>query len=425
MDKVKKTVETIPLPKELHTRAKMGVAQAKKKKRKKWIIPVAASVFLASSITVGATMNGQLQNLLWMISPDIAVLLEPIHQTVEHEGIKMEVVTAMQDEDMTVIYVTMQDVEGNRIDETLDIYDYWVSKGSSFNAERIHFDEATNTALIRFMTFNGFKMDKLQILIRSFLSDKSVLEDVPLPVDLDKITHQQTELLPDGTVRGRGGAQLDDQDYVLPAGKLDVKTPLYNGMKITNIGLNEGKLHVQVEWLANDAIDHGTFHLVNAAGEKIHPNNSISYGRDENRRPIYAYNYEEIIFDTKGVNLEEYSLQTTIYASGNHVEGNWRTTFKLDEVKNKSLLFTADFDDWMATELKISPLGLTIIGEGDSEQSEDMSATIGMKDGQVYELNGAISFSEKNQVKMKLLSEEVIDVEQIKTVMINGREVEL
>lgn len=96
-----------------------------------------ATVFLASSITVGAAMNDDVKNLLWHISPEIAALLEPIESTVEYGGIKMEIVSAMQDEDMAVVYVTMQDVEGNRIDETLDIYDYSMSKGRSLQLKEL------------------------------------------------------------------------------------------------------------------------------------------------------------------------------------------------------------------------------------------------------------------------------------------------
>ncbi len=57
MDKLKESVKSIPLPQDLHKRAKMGVSQVKKKRKKTWLIPSVATVFLASSITVGAAMN--------------------------------------------------------------------------------------------------------------------------------------------------------------------------------------------------------------------------------------------------------------------------------------------------------------------------------------------------------------------------------
>jgi len=420
MDKLKKSVESIPLPQDLHKRAKMGVSQVTKKRKKTWLIPSVATVFLASSITVGAAMNDDVKNLLWQISPEIAALLEPIESTVEHDGIKMEIVSAMQDEDMAVVYVTMQDVEGNRIDETLDIYDYHMSKGRSFTVERIGFDPTTKTAFVRFMSFNGSNTDKFKLKIRSFLSDKSVLEDVTFPLDLQDVEKQQTEILPDDTIRGSGGASPEGDVYVLPAGKLNIQTQLYDRMRITNIGLHNDKLYVQTEWPVNNAIEHGEFYLVNPTGQKILPTVNYSYGRDEQGKPIYAYNYEENIFNVKDINVAEYALQATIHTVGQYVEGNWEASFKLEEMKGQSVPFAKDFGDWVAKELKISPLGLTIIGEGDATETEELTATIVKNDGSHKELTSLVSFTDENQVKLKLLSEEPLELEQIKSIMING-----
>jgi len=420
MDKLKESVKSIPLPQDLHKRAKMGVSQVKKKRKKPWLIPSVATVFLASSITVAAAMNDDVKNLLWHISPEIAALLEPIESTVEYGGIKMEIVSAMQDEDMAVVYVTMQDIEGNRIDETLDIYDYSMSKGRSFTVERIGFDPTTKTAFVRFTSFNGSSTDKFKLKIRSFLSDKSVLEDVTFPLDLQDVEKQQTEILPDDTIRGSGGKSPEGDAYVLPAGILNIQTQLYDRMRITNIGLHNDKLYVQTEWSANNGIEHGEFYLVNPAGQKILPTVSYSYGRDEQGIPIYAYNYEENVFNVKDINLAEYELKAKIYTAGQYVEGDWEASFKLEEMRGQSVPFAMDFGDWIAKELKISPLGLTIIGEGNATETEELTATIVKKDGSHKELTSLVSFTDENQVKLKLLSEDPLKPEQIKSIIING-----
>ena len=62
-------------------------------------------------------------NLLSIVSPDFALLLQPIEIACEDNGIKMEVVGAMNDDEMKVIYITMKDLVGDRIDE-FHIYDY-------------------------------------------------------------------------------------------------------------------------------------------------------------------------------------------------------------------------------------------------------------------------------------------------------------
>ena len=424
MDKLKKSVESIPLPKDLHKRAKMGASQVQKKRKKTWLIASVATVFLASSITVGAAKNDDVKDFLWYISPDLAALLEPIESTVEHGGIKMDIVSAMQDEDMAVVYVTMQDLEKNRIDETLDIYDYFMTKGRSFTVERMGYDATTKTALVRFMSFNGSSTDNFKLKIRSFLSDKSVLEDVAFPLDLQDVKEQQTELLPDDTIRGVGGESPEGDVYVLPAGNLKIQTQLYDRMKITNIGLHHDKLYVQTEWSVNNAIEHAEFYLVNQAGQKIDATVNYSYGRDKQGTPIYAYNYQEDVFDVKDIDLAAYELQAKIYTAGQYVEGDWEATFKLEEMRGQSVPFAADFGDWKAQELKISPLGLTIIGEGDASETEELTAKIVYKDGSHKELTSVVSFTVENQVKLKLLSEEPLATEQIQSIRVNGFEVD-
>lgn len=154
-------------------------------------------------------------------------------------------------------------------------------------------------------------------------------------------------------------------------------------MQITNIGLHNDKLYVQTEWPANNAIEHGEFYLVNPAGQKILPTVSYSYGRDEQGIPIYAYNYEENVFNVKDINLAEYELKAKIYTADQYVEGDWEASFKLEEMRGQSVPFAMDFGDWVAKELKISPLGLTIIGEGNATETEELTATIVKKKTEV------------------------------------------
>jgi len=114
----------------------------------------------------------------------------------------------------------------------------------------------------------------------------------------------------------------------------------------------------------------------------------------------------------------------TAYTAGQYVEGDWEASFKLEEMKGQSVQFTMNFGDWVAKELKISPLGLTIIGEGDATETDELTATIVNKDGSHKELTSLVSFTDENQVKLKLLLEEPLKPEQIESIMINGYKVD-
>ena len=96
----------------------------------------------------------QFKNLLPIAGSDLMLLLQPIEVACEDNGIKMEVIGAMNDDEMAVIYITMKDLEGDRIDKTLDIYNYRLTGTHISNCQIVHFDEATKTATLR-MQANG------------------------------------------------------------------------------------------------------------------------------------------------------------------------------------------------------------------------------------------------------------------------------
>ena len=115
-------------------------------------------------------------------------MLQPIEISSESDGIKMEVVAAMNDNEMAVIYVTLQDLTSNRIDETLDLYDYSLTGAHMFNSRIVDYDEK-NTATLRIQGNGGESLTdrKMNFRITSFLSDKQTFE-VAVDANLSEIT---------------------------------------------------------------------------------------------------------------------------------------------------------------------------------------------------------------------------------------------
>ncbi len=151
---IKKEIERIEIPEELHERARQGIINAKSEKPKRKLKNVAlslvASMVILFSAGVGVAHIPSFNNLISNINPDVVLLLQPIEKSSESNGIRAEVVGAMNDNEMAVIYLTLQDISGNRIDETVDIYDYTLTGAQMFNSQIIDFDETTNTATFRY-----------------------------------------------------------------------------------------------------------------------------------------------------------------------------------------------------------------------------------------------------------------------------------
>ncbi len=61
--------------------------------------------------------------LIYLVSPSAAQFFVPVQKSDTNNGIKMEVVSADIRGDTARIYITMQDLIGDRVDETIDLYD--------------------------------------------------------------------------------------------------------------------------------------------------------------------------------------------------------------------------------------------------------------------------------------------------------------
>ena len=123
---------------------------------------IALTMFVSVGV-MGATIPS-FNGLISKIQDELGNYLYPIQLTSEDNGIKTEVVAAYNDDDMAVIYINIQDLEGNRVDGSTDFYNYSFNNGDSFGAELVNYDEGTKTATIRIMLNGGKELRILCLL---------------------------------------------------------------------------------------------------------------------------------------------------------------------------------------------------------------------------------------------------------------------
>ncbi|MEC0300441.1 DUF4179 domain-containing protein [Peribacillus frigoritolerans] len=435
---IKKELERIEIPKELHERSKLGVRIAKseqpKRKLKKTIaIPLVASVILIFSVGVGAASIPSFNNLLSIVSPQIALMLQPIQISSEDDGIKMEVVAAMNDDEMAVIYVTIQDFTGNRIDKTLDIYDYSLTEGHMFNSQIVDYDETTNTATLRIQANGGESLNnkKIRFHIGSFLSHKQTFEEVEVNANLMEVKNNtpQTISLDMNNIPGGSGeifGELKEQGtvQVLKPDETEHYLPKIEFMHISNLGFIDNRLHIQTKWTGDDIDSHGYIYFIDALGDKIHASN-ISFGIDKLGNTNYGTKYREYIFDVDNLDINELKLMGDFVSNGNHTTGNWNTTFKIQSVgEEKKVDFSKDFGTWMANSITVSPLGVTLYGNGEFNNSSKIVVNAKMNDGSVQTLDSMTSFSENEKVKVKFVPSLPLDSSKIESINIDGIEID-
>ncbi|NLR43630.1 DUF4179 domain-containing protein [Priestia megaterium] len=439
-NKLKEELEQIEIPKELHMRAKLGVEKAKSEQprrtfKKAIVFPAAAVLFLIGSAGVGAATFPSFNHLLSLVSPDIALFLQPIETTSEDKGIKMKVVGAMNDDEMAVIYVTMQDLTGNRLDKTLDLYDYTLTDGHMFNNQIVNYDKDTNTATLRIQANGGtnFNNKKIKLRISSFLSQRYKHEGIKIDTDLSELKNKNVDTISLSTdsTSGGGGEITDQLDTgesieILKPNETILSLPKIKFMHVSNIGFVNGQLHVQTKWSDEDIDSHGDFYLVDPLGKKINAASKVYYGVDKSGKTVYGNNYVEYIFNANNEDFSKLKLMGDLVSNGNFTKGNWSTTFKLHSVENeKSVSFNEDFGSWKATKMTLSSLGVTLYGKGHFKDTDNIKMSVKMNNGSSQSLESLQNFSDNKSVKAKFLSSSPLDLSNIKAINVNGTHIKV
>jgi hypothetical protein len=302
---------------------------------------IALCICLTMAMPVLAANVEPIYQLMYQVSPSVAQFFMPVQKSSESNGIKMEVVSAYIHDDTAEIYVTMQDLTGNRIDSTTDLNDsYSINRsfGGSASCQRVGYDKKTNTAtfLISITEWGNQKItgDKITFSVKQFISDKKSYADIKIPIDLSLVDTDKSTKSVDST----GGSGKNYEKYIVD-GKTTALTPSQamdgfpvDGIELTGIGYIDGKLHIQTAAYDNlDKDNHGYFYLKDADGNRVDLDYDFHF-LNQFQQPG-RIDYYECVFDIPQEQLGKYALYGNFVTSGMHTEGNWRVTFPLEQAE--------------------------------------------------------------------------------------------
>lgn len=307
-------------------------------KKYKFSLPKKPAVIFATlficffiALPVAAANSADIYRLMYMISPDVAQFFTPVQTACEDNGIKMEVVSIYEKDNEIQVCITMQDMTGDRIDGTIDLYDSYTINApfSTGHCSFSEYDAETGKAMF-IVSLEGFGNylsfeTPVKFSVRRFLSRKTHYEKVDIPFDLKSAKTATDVICAD--ITGGGGTGLKDRcpDYATvlapgaPLENFDV-----NGIDITGIGYIDGRLHIQTAVRNRKENDnHGCFWLVDETGNKILYDYSLYFenGTDTS--------YQDYVFDIPQDNIGFYRLQGEFWTSGLLTEGNWSVNFKV------------------------------------------------------------------------------------------------
>ena len=320
--------------------------QGKQNHNRRWGrgIAVAAGLLLVINVSlpVLAGTFPTVYELMYLVSPAVAQFYQPVQLSDEYDGIRMEVVAAYIHEETAEIYITLQDLEGERLDETTNLYDSYsihMPYSAIGNCRKVGYDPESGilTYLITVTQENGRKIEgeKLTFSVGGYLGQKQEYEKIEIPIDLTQVTEEAYQYVDTpargGTLTGCSGlAAIMSETYpVLVPQPADPDFPI-EGVKLTGIGYVEGKLHIQyaVENALNND-NHGSFFLQNEAGEMLQEAGSISFYEGSGKKRI---DYRDSVFLIPQEELQNYRLYGDFVISEGFHEGNWQVTFPIKEI---------------------------------------------------------------------------------------------
>lgn len=302
------------------------------------------------SLSVLAGSIPEIYELMYAVSPATAQFFMPVKKVCDNNGIRMEVVSAYVHENVAEIYITMEDLEGDRVDETTDLYDsYSIHRpfGGTGSCNKVDFDEETGkvTYLITLTEWGDqvIASDKLTFSVREFMSHQQYYEDVEVLADLTQaerdVSMEAVEL------NGFSAALGESEKWKGPGRAFRMLEPgqeqeiwirqtgstesiLIEGMDICRISYQDGLLHVQtVIHDASGNTNHAFMYLKDSAGNRRESVYRESYVEEGKK----GYdNYVEEVFEVTEEELAELTLTADMWITGMHVEGPWQVTFPLE-----------------------------------------------------------------------------------------------
>ncbi len=240
---------------------------------KRHLVTATASILLML-FTVGAaaaTISG-FKYLLSIIGEENAVVITPVEISDEDQGIKMEVVASGRFDNILRVYVTLQDMTGERLGDDIRIDDYTItgiersktdgrigiSTGGGFG--RIDYDKDNHKATLLYERNSDTKLEgeELTLKINRILYNTKKYEKYKVMIaDLSKIERnpqmfyaKMNEFLFAYNIGVPGGSFQDYKDEeivpILKEQENKINFPQTESLKICATGIVDGKLHVQI-----------------------------------------------------------------------------------------------------------------------------------------------------------------------------------
>lgn len=279
-------------------------------------------------------------DILYAVAPQTAQFFRSVNMSCVDNGIEMSVIATYIHENTAEIYIQMRDLEGDRIDETTDLFDsYDINRpfDGYGHCEKVSYDENEKavTFLITVTETENEKIrsKKMTFSVDKFLSHKNSEKLTLSELDLST-ADRNPKMKKNVEVVGISGKYMKEYEKYNFTGMenipvLDIETPMLspvNGIDIMGIGYIDGKLHLQIRHKDVRTTDnHAIIQLTDKSGNPLECESSLTFFGEKRKDHYYEYVYEVPYED-----LGNYTLSGEFITCDTLIEGKWKVTFPLE-----------------------------------------------------------------------------------------------
>ena len=283
----------------------------------------ACALFGTSALAMGVP---EVNALLYFVLPEAAQFFNPVQKSSVDQGIEVKVESAYIHGAEAEAVVSVRDLTGNRLDESIDFddsYDFRTGFDSFGTCSQIGYDEKTKTATFLIQTGSMDERDvivgeKITMTFQTLLTGKTETLGLPIPLDWSAIPETvETET-----------ADPYEETVLIPGEKILTS---YEEFYVTGIGYVEGELHVQL-YTPNryKFSDHAFLYLLDEQGNRMEANMLYRGGYNVGDAEIERRaDYVEYAFDVPQSKLSQYKLYGEFYSYKTRIDGNWSITFPI------------------------------------------------------------------------------------------------
>lgn len=311
------------------------------------IAAAAACLAMVGSVLVLAQNVPAFYHALYQIAPETAERFKPLEMISESNGIRMEVGGIYFHENTVEAYITMQDLEGDRLNVGEEFYadcgvvlprELELKQGYGYKSstEYAAYDEEsrTLTMLLRIEMTLGelqpgdevtFRLDKLFGKKTSWEGKLDMIDLASAAANAQFCENGELEIY--GSFTTEESLAMGLEEVML---KLCVKQELpVESVAFTGAGYRDGVLHVGFYMESLDLDNNGMVYLQNANGRIIEPIAGMHGCEDRENAKNLTADYMDYVFDISENELSEYTLYGYFGKYTNMVKGDWRVTFTL------------------------------------------------------------------------------------------------